>query len=152
MMFGMSEQPQNLIDGDLVGAADGRTSAVLNPGTERQLGQAPSSGTEDVGRAVKAARRAFESYAQTTPAQRQEILLRLANLVEAHGDELARIESADAGKPLHAVEADEIPAIIDQLRFFAGAARNLEGKAAGEYVEGYTSMVRREPIGVIAQV
>ena len=145
-------QLQNLIDGELVGAGDGQTDTILNPATGQTLGHAPSSGPEDVARAVAAARRAFGTYAQTTPAQRQDILLALADIVEAHADEFAQIESADAGKPIEAVKADEIPLIIDQLRFFAGAARTMEGKAAGEYVEGYTSMVRREPIGVIGQV
>ena len=145
-------QLQNLIDGELVSAADGQTDAILNPATAQTLGHAPSSGPQDVARAVAAARRAFETYAQTTPAQRQGILLALADIVEEHAGELAEIESADAGKPIEAVKADEIPLIVDQLRFFAGAARNMEGKAAGEYVEGYTSMVRREPIGVIGQV
>jgi betaine-aldehyde dehydrogenase len=105
-----------------------------------------------VDRAVKAARRAFESWSQTTPARRAEALLALAALVEEHGAEIARAEALNAGKPLAAVESDEIPVMVDNLRFFAGAARCLEGRAAGEYMEGYTSYVRREAVGVVGQI
>ncbi|HSD77569.1 MAG TPA: gamma-aminobutyraldehyde dehydrogenase [Solirubrobacteraceae bacterium] len=147
-----TQQLQNLIDGELVDAANGGTDAVLNPATGEEIAQAPSSSQEDVERAVAAARRAFETFQSTTPAQRQDLLLKLADVLEEHGDELAAIESANAGKPLEAVKSDEIPAMVDNLRFFAGAARNMEGKAAGEYLEGYTSWIRREPVGVVGQV
>jgi betaine-aldehyde dehydrogenase len=143
---------QNLIDGELVDAAEGATDPVLNPATGEEIATAPSSTAEDVERAVAAARRAFETFQNTTPADRQDLLLKLADLIEEHGDELASIESANAGKPIEAAKADEIPAMADNLRFFAGAARNMEGKAAGEYLEGYTSWVRREPVGVVGQV
>jgi betaine-aldehyde dehydrogenase len=151
-MATVTQQLQNFIDGELVDAAEGATEPVLNPATGQEIGQAPASGAQDVDRAVAAARRAFETYSQTTPAQRQDVLLKLADVLEQHGDELAELESANAGKPLQSVKDDEIGAMVDNLRFFAGAARNMEGKPAGEYLEGYTSWVRREPVGVVGQV
>src|SRR5215211_2303780 len=143
---------QNFIDGQFVDPADGRTEEVLNPATAEAIAEAPVSTEEDVNRAVAAAKRAFQSYGKTTPGDRALMLLKLADAVEQHADEIADLESANAGKPRHAFFDDEIPFLVDNLRFFAGAARVLEGKAAGEYVEGYTSMVRREPIGVVGQV
>jgi betaine-aldehyde dehydrogenase len=130
---------QNFIDGAPVEAATGETYAILNPATGAELMQAPSSGAEDVDRAVAAARRALA-------------LLRLADLIEQHADELAELESANAGKPIEAFKADEIPFMADNLRFFAGAGRVLEGKSSGEYLQGYTSIIRREPVGVIGQI
>jgi betaine-aldehyde dehydrogenase len=147
-----TQQLQNLINGELVDAAEGATDPVLNPATGEEIAHAPASGDQDVQRAVAAARTAFESFQNTTPAQRQDLLLKLADIVEENGEELAAIESANAGKPIHAVKDDEIPAMVDHFRFFAGAARNMEGKPAGEYLEGYTSWVRREPVGVVGQV
>jgi betaine-aldehyde dehydrogenase len=141
----------NFIDGERV-PADGETEPVLNPATGDELARAPRSSAEDVDRAVTAARRAFEKWSQTTPAQRAQALLAIANVLEEHGDEIARLEALNAGKPIEAVKSDEIPVMIDNLRFFAGAARCLEGRAAGEYMEGYTSFTRREPVGVIGQV
>ncbi len=143
---------QNFINGEFVPAADGATEPVINPATGEEIARAASSGTEDVNRAVAAARTAFETWGSTPPSERALALLRLADAIEEHGDELAAIESENAGKPIEAVKADEIPAIVDPLRFFAGAARCLEGKAAGEYLEGYTSYIRREPVGVVAQI
>jgi betaine-aldehyde dehydrogenase len=137
---------QNFIDGEFVDPAEGQTEPVLNPATAEQIAEAPLSTEEDVNRAVEAAKRAFPGWADTTPSERALALLRLADKIEEHG------ESANAGKPRHAVLEDEVPPMADQLRFFAGAARNLEGKAAGEYTEGYTSFVRREPIGVVGQI
>ena len=99
-----------------------------------------------------AARRAFEAWSQTTPAERATALLKLADAIEEHGEELAREEAINAGKPLAAMLGDEIGVMADNLRFFAGAARCMEGKAAGEYMEGHTSMIRREPVGVIGQI
>ena len=125
---------------------------MLNPSTLDVIAEAPLSGKEDIDRAVAAARRAFESYGKTTPVGRSMMLLELANAIEEHADELADLESADAGKPRAAFFEDEVEAAADQIRFFAGAARNMEGKAAGEYLEGYTSMIRREPVGVIGQI
>jgi betaine-aldehyde dehydrogenase len=141
----------NFIDGESRGAS-GETEAVLNPATGEQLAQAPVSSPEEVDLAVKAARRAFAGWSNTTPAQRAQALLAMADVIERHADEIARIEALNAGKPLAAVTGDELPVMADNLRFFAGAARCLEGRAAGEYMEGYTSFTRREPVGVIAQV
>jgi betaine-aldehyde dehydrogenase len=147
-----TETVNNFIGGESVPAAEGRTADVINPADGSVMAQAPDSTAEDVERAVKAARDAFDAWAATTPATRSEALLKLADALEARGDELAEIEARNAGKPLQAVKDDEIPAIVDNLRFFAGAARNLEGKAAGEYLEGYTSWLRREPVGVVGQI
>ncbi|HEX2231845.1 MAG TPA: gamma-aminobutyraldehyde dehydrogenase [Thermoleophilaceae bacterium] len=143
---------QNFIDGEFVDPAEGQTEPVLNPATAEQIAEAPLSTEEDVNRAVDAAKRAFGGWADTVPGERALALLRLADRIEEHGEELADLESANAGKPRHSVLEDEIPPMADQLRFFAGAARNMEGKAAGEYLEGYTSMIRREPIGVVGQI
>jgi betaine-aldehyde dehydrogenase len=150
-MASTAESLSNFIDGEPVGA-QGETEPVLNPATGEEIARAPRSTAEEVGGAVKAARRAFESWSQTTPRRRSEALLALASVLEQNGEELARLEALNAGKPIEAVKADEIPVMADNLRFFAGAARVLEGRAAGEYMEGYTSFVRREPIGVIGQV
>ena len=141
----------NFIDGELV-ASGGDSEPVLNPATGEELALAPRSTPEDVDRAVSAARRAFEGWSRTTPAQRAEALLAIANVIEENGEEIARLEALNAGKPIEAVKSDEIPVMIDNLRFFAGAARCLEGRAAGEYMEGYTSFTRREPVGVIGQI
>jgi betaine-aldehyde dehydrogenase len=143
---------QNFIDGEFVDPAEGQTEPVLNPATAEQIAEAPVSTEQDVNRAVEAAMRAFPGWADATPGERSLALLRLADKIEEHAEELADLESANAGKPRHAVLDDEVPPMADQLRFFAGAARNLEGKAAGEYLEGYTSMIRREPIGVVGQI
>jgi len=142
---------QNFIDGEPV-ASGGETEAVLNPATGEELARAPISSAEDVDRAVQAARRAFEGWSATTPAQRAGALLAIADLIEDHADEIARLEALNAGKPIEAVTNDEIPVMADNLRFFAGAARCLEGRSAGEYMEGYTSFTRREAVGVIGQV
>jgi betaine-aldehyde dehydrogenase len=143
---------RNFVDGELADPASGRTQAVVNPATGETIAQAPDSGDEDVERAVAAARGAFDGWSNSTPGERSLALLRLADAVEEHGDELARLEAINAGKPIEAVKADEIPVVADNLRFFAGAARVLEGKSAGEYLEGYTSMVRREAVGVVGQI
>jgi betaine-aldehyde dehydrogenase len=150
-MAGASETLGNFIDGERF-VWGGETEAVLNPATGEELAQAPISDADEVDRAVQAARRAFDGWSATTPAQRAHALLALADLVEEHGDELASLEALNAGKPIEAVKSDEIPVMADNLRFFAGAARCLEGRAAGEYMEGYTSFTRREAIGVIGQV
>jgi betaine-aldehyde dehydrogenase len=143
---------RNFIDGALVDPLEGRTEPILNPATGEQIAQAPVSTAADVDRAVAAARRAFDGWADATPQERPLALLRIAEAVERHADELAELEAVNAGKPLAAVKADEIPVIADNLRFFAGAARLLEGSAAAEYLPGSTSMIRREPIGVVGQV
>ena len=143
---------ENFIDGAFRPALDGHTEPVLNPATGEEIAQAPLSGAADIDTAVAAARRAFVSWSQTTPAVRAEALLAIAGAIEEHGEELAREEAINAGKPLAAVLGDEIGVMADNLRFFAGAARCMEGRAAGEYTEGHTSFIRREPVGVIGQV
>ncbi len=151
-MAGDTQPLRNLIDGDpAVGDGEERM-AVLNPATGEELWNAPVSEVEDVDRAVAAARRAFEGWSQRTPAERSQALLALAAMLEQHGEELARLEALNAGKPIVAVSRDELPAMADNLRFFAGAARCMEGRAAGEYMQGYTSFTRREAIGVIGQI
>ena len=142
----------NFIDGEFAPPSDSGHEDVLNPATGEVIAQAPLSGKDDVDRAVAAARRAFDGWSAKTPGERSVAMLKLADALEEHGDELARLEAENAGKPLAAMRDDEIPFCVDNLRFFAGAARVLEGKSAGEYLEGYTSMVRREPIGVIGQI
>jgi betaine-aldehyde dehydrogenase len=141
----------NFIAGERT-TSDGETEAILNPATGEELARAHNSTAGDVDRTVRAARAAFDGWSQTTPAQRASALLALAAAIEEHGEELARLEALNAGKPLAAVTDDEIPAMADNLRFFAGAARCLEGRAAGEYMEGYTSFTRREAVGVIGQI
>ena len=143
---------KNFINGELVDTAEGQTEEVTNPATGEVIAEAPLSTAEDVDRAVKAARDAFDGWSTRTPADRSAALLKLADAIDEHADELAALESADAGKPLKAMREDEMPVASDQIRFFAGAARCLEGRASGEYLEGYTSILRREAIGVIGQI
>jgi betaine-aldehyde dehydrogenase len=145
------ETVSNFIDGERA-PSDGETEAILNPATGAELARAHNSTAQDVDRAVRAARAAFDGWSQTTPAQRATALLGLADAIEGHADEIARWEALNAGKPLTAVARDELPVMVDNLRFFAGAARCLEGRAAGEYMEGYTSFVRREAVGVVGQI
>jgi 1-pyrroline dehydrogenase len=130
---------------------DGGTEPVINPATGEQIAVTPLSTEGDVDEAVKAARAAFDGWANTTPGERSLALLRIADALEEAGEELAQIESLNVGKPIEAMR-EEIPICVDNLRFFAGACRNLEGKPAAEYVEGYTSMIRREAVGVVGQV
>jgi 1-pyrroline dehydrogenase len=143
---------RNFIGGEERDPVSGESEPILNPATEEEIATAPKSGQEDVDAAVKAAKDAFDAWSQTTPRQRSEALLKIADAIEEHGEELARIESLNVGKPYGATLEEEIPTMADNLRFFAGAARNLEGKAAGEYMEGYTSMIRREAVGVVGQI
>src|SRR3954453_17440612 len=143
---------QNFIDGEPADAADGATEMVVNPATAEALAEAPLSTAEDVDRGVTAAERAFESWGVTTPKDRSLALLKLADLVEEHAEELADLESADAGKPRAAFLEDEIPAAVDNLRFFASAARIMEGKATGEAPGAPPGRLRREPIGVVGQI
>ena len=152
MATATTTKAQNFIDGEFADAADGATEDVLNPATGEPIAEAPLSSAEDVDRAVKAARRAFEEWSTKTPGDRAAALLQLADAIEEHAEELADIESADAGKPRHNFLEDEIPFAADNVRFYAGAARILEGKAAGEYLEGHTSYVRREAVGVCGQI
>ena len=143
---------RNFIGGKPVDPVEGKTEDVVNPATGEAIAEAPLSTKADVDAAVAAAKGAFDGWATTTPGERALALLRMADMVEERGEEIADLESADAGKPRAAVVEDEIPAMADQLRFFAGAARTMEGRAAGEYMEGHTSFIRREPIGVVGQI
>ncbi|HEY3192199.1 MAG TPA: gamma-aminobutyraldehyde dehydrogenase [Solirubrobacterales bacterium] len=143
---------RNMIGGEFVAPAEGKTEDIVNPANGDVIAHAPLSGAEDVDRAVKAARKAFETWSVTTPAQRQELLLKLADGFQERAEEITDWETKDAGKPRQAMFDEEIPPMVDQLRFFAGAARTMEGRAAGEYMEGYTSMIRREPVGVVGQI
>lgn len=142
----------NWIDGKPVDAVSGRRSVVTSPGDGREIATVPDSGVDDIDRAVQAAQRAFRSWSQTTPKQRQAALLKFADVLQAHADELAELEALDAGKPISVVRPEEIEHGIDNLRFFAGAARLLEGRAAGEYLSGRTSWIRREPLGVVGGI
>ena len=145
-------QIQNFINGESRPAAGGETSDLVNPTTGEVYATAPVSGQSDVDAAYDAASRAFKDWRDSTPSQRQKALLDIADIFEAHAEEIVAIESENTGKPIPVTMAEEIPPMIDQIRFFAGAARVLEGKSAGEYMKGMTSMIRREPIGVIGQV
>jgi betaine-aldehyde dehydrogenase/aminobutyraldehyde dehydrogenase len=144
-------QRKMFVDGEFVDALSGETMEVLNPATGEVIAEVPRAGEEDVDRAVAAAETAWESWREKTPKDRMELLLKLADLIDDNAEELARLESQNVGKPWW-VAVDEPGMMSDNLRFFAGAARNLEGKAAAEYVEGYTSMIRREPLGVVAGI
>ncbi|HET8822744.1 MAG TPA: aldehyde dehydrogenase family protein, partial [Thermoleophilaceae bacterium] len=139
---------QNFIDGEFVDAAEGATEEVTNPANGEVIAEMPLSGEEDVNRAVAAAKGAFDGWATTTPAERATAMLKLADLLDEHAEELSDLEAADAGKPRNAFLEDEMPAVSDTLRFFAGAGRVPEGQASGEYVSGRTSIIRREPAGV----
>jgi aminobutyraldehyde dehydrogenase len=142
---------KQFIGGDFVEAADGRTAEVVNPANDEVIGQVPASSQEDVNRAVEAAATAFETWKQTTPQDRSLLLLKLADRLEAKADELGRLESQNAGKPVGAA-IDEMTVCVDLFRFFAGAARVMDGLAANEFVAGHTSIIRRDPIGVVASI
>jgi betaine-aldehyde dehydrogenase len=143
---------QNFIDGKLVDSADGRRADLVDPSTGEVFGTAPVSSAEDVDRAFAAAATAFETWRDTTPSERQRALERFADALEARADDLVAAESQNTGKPVQLTLDEEIPPMVDQVRFFAGAARLLEGRSAGEYMKGFTSYVRREPVGVVGQV
>ena len=143
---------KNFINGESVDSASGQTTDLINPSTGEVFASAPLSGEEDINRAYKAASNAFEGWRDSTPSERQSALLKIADVLEANAEELVAIESENTGKPIAVTMSEEIPPMIDQIRFFAGAARVLEGRAAGEYMKGFTSIIRREPIGVIGQV
>ena len=143
---------KNFVNGQSVEAADGRTSDLVNPSTGEVFASAPVSGAEDVNRAYAAAAAGFETWRESTPAERQMAMLKIADALEAHGEELVALESENTGKPIAVTMTEELPPMIDQIRFFAGAARVLEGRSAGEYMKGFTSIIRREPVGVIGQV
>ena len=139
------------IDGAFV-PGEGEAERVLNPSTGELLIALPEASTEQVHKAVSAAHRAFDAWSQTTPAERSRLLLRLADAIEARAEEFARLESLNCGKPYARALGDEIPAVADCFRYFAGAARCLSGPLAGEYLAGHTSMIRRDAVGVIASI
>src|SRR5918911_475454 len=143
---------QNFINGEFVDSASGETEEVTNPANGEVIADMPLSSEEDVNRAVAAAKAAFDGWATTTPAERATAMLKLADLIDEHAEEFADLEAADAGKPRSAMFEDEMPAVSDTLRFFAGAGRVPEGQASGEYVENRTSIIRREPAGVVGQI
>jgi len=142
---------KNLVGGESVDSVSGETMEVLNPATGEAVAEVPRGTADDVGKAVEAAKKALPEWLETTPGERAEALLKLADLLDEHADELAQLESTNVGKPLPAAR-DEMPVSSDNIRFFAGAARVLEGKSAGEYMRGYTSFVRREPLGVVGGI
>jgi len=144
-------QHKQFIGGEWVESSSGETMEVLNPATGEAIAEVPRGTADDVERAVEAAEKAWAEWQDKTPKDRMELLLALADVIDEHAEELARLESSNVGKPWW-VAKDEPPAMSDCFRFFAGAARNLEGKSAGEYVEGYTSMIRREPLGIVAGI
>ena len=146
-----SETHRNVVGGELLDGVDGAHREVINPASGEVLARVPDGSAADVDRAVAAAGEAFPAWGGATPGERAEALLGLAALVESHAEELSRLESANVGKPIE-LAREEIPVCVDNLRFFAGAARCLEGRPAGEYLEGYTSMLRREPLGVVGQI
>jgi len=140
------------IGGQWVAGSGSEGQAVINPATGETIAEVPKGTEADVDRAVKAARADYVEWFETVPKERSEMLLKLAEAVAADGEELANIESANVGKPRALFLSDELPPCVDHLRFFAGAARLLDGKAAGEYMRGYTSMIRREPVGVVGSI
>jgi betaine-aldehyde dehydrogenase len=147
-----TERIRNFIAGTPADAKDGRTSAIVDPSTGEPYAEAPLSGPDDVDVACEAAATAFRSWRDSTPAERSQMLLKLADALEARSDEFVAAEGRNTGKPLALTTSEEIPPMLDQIRFFAGAARLLEGLSAGEYMAGHTSWIRREPIGVVGQV
>ncbi|SRR5579875_2309253 len=146
------QQLSNFVGGEYVPARDGRTSEVVDPSTGEAYALAPVSSAADVDAALRAAATAFEAWRDTTPAERSLALLRLAGAIEDRAEDLVAAESRNTGKPVGMTRTDEVPPLADELRFFAGAARVLDGRSAGEYLAGHTSMIRREPVGVCAQV
>ena len=143
---------QNFINGQHVDAVDGRTTAVINPATGEQYATAALSGEADIDNAMKAASAAYDTWRDSTPSERSLALFRLADAVESRAEELIALEVENCGKPIHLTRSEEIPPMVDQIRFFATAARHLEGKSAAEYMHNMTSFIRRESIGVCAQV
>jgi betaine-aldehyde dehydrogenase len=151
----MTSQPRqlrNFIGGQYVDHEGDATADIVDPSTARVVAKAPVSTQADVDRAYAAASTAFETWGDTTPGERQAALLKFADAIEARADDFVRLEGENTGKPHALTASEEMPPMLDQLRFFAGAARVLEGKSAGEYMKGHTSFVRREPIGVVGQV
>jgi 1-pyrroline dehydrogenase len=146
-----ASRKQNFVGGKWVDAAEGGTMEVLNPATGEPIAEVASSTAADVDRAVEAAKQALPEWLETTPGERAELLLQLADVLDQNTEELAQLESQNVGKPL-GYARDEMPVCSDNIRFFAGAARILEGRSAGEYMRGYTSIIRREPLGIVAGI
>lgn len=146
------EQFRNFVNGQSVDAASGETLELIDPTTGQVYATSPKSGEADVEAAMRAAESAFEQWSNATPADRSLALYRIADAIEARGEEFVEMEARNCGKPIAMVRSEEVPPMVDQIRFFAGAARMLEGKSAGEYMANMTSIIRREPIGVCAQV
>jgi 1-pyrroline dehydrogenase len=144
-------QHKNFVGGKWVESGAGETMEVLNPATGETIAEVQRSTAEDAERAVEAAKAALPEWLEATPGERSELLHKLADVIEENADELAALESKNVGKPLSYAK-DEMPVAVDNIRFFAGAARILEGRSAGEYMRGYTSMIRREPLGVVAGI
>jgi len=142
----------NFINGKAVESTSGETTTLVNPATGQPFATAPKSNSADIDAAFKAASDAFVDWRDSTPSQRQRALLKIADAIEERAEEVIAIECENTGKPISLTTSEEVPPMVDQIRFFAGAARNLEGKSAGEYMPGMTSMIRREPVGVIGQV
>jgi 1-pyrroline dehydrogenase len=142
---------QNLVGGELVGAIDGATREIVNPSTGKAIAVVPEGSAADANRAIEAADAARIGFRDWTPLQRQELLLKLADVIDENSEELGALESANVGKPASLV-AEEMPICVEELRFFAGAARTGHAPAAGEYSPEHTSFVRREPIGVVGQI
>ncbi|HRV69719.1 MAG TPA: gamma-aminobutyraldehyde dehydrogenase [Marmoricola sp.] len=145
-------QLRNFIDGAYVEAQTDQRIDIVHPSTGQVVAKAPVSGEADVNAAYASAEKAFEEWGQSTPADRQQALLKFADAIEKRADEFVDLESQNTGKPIALTASEEVPPMVDQLRFFAGAARVLEGRSAGEYMPGHTSWIRREPIGVVGQV
>ena len=142
----------NIINGEVQASASGAMMDIINPSTGEVYASAPMSDAHDVDQACQAAGKAFETWRWSTPSERQRALLKLADVIEENAEELVAIESENTGKPIGLTMSEEIPPMVDQIRFFAGAARVLEGKSSGEYMRGFTSSIRREPVGPVAQV
>ena len=142
----------NFINGKSVESTSGETTTLVNPATGQPFATAPKSNAADINVAFKAASDAFVDWRDSTPSQRQRALLKIADAIEERAEEVIAIEVENTGKPVSLTTSEELPPMVDQIRFFAGAARNLEGKSAGEYMAGMTSIIRREPVGVIGQV
>jgi 1-pyrroline dehydrogenase len=150
-MSATKTQYKAFIGGEWADSVSGETMEVVNPATGEVIAELPRCNADDVDRAVEAAKQALPEWLDKTPKDRSELLHKLADVLDENAEELAQLESVNVGKPLMA-SRDEMPFSADNLRFFAGAARNLEGKSAGEYIQGYTSIVRREPLGIVAGI
>ena len=140
-----------LINNELV-KGDSEIEKIINPVNSEVIVEIPQSSNEQVNKAVESAQKAFVEWSRTTPADRSGMLLKFADLIDKNAEEIAKIESMNTGKPYHLALNDELPAISDVFRFYAGACRNMTGALAGEYMQGFTSMIRRDPVGVVASI